>query len=121
MAVLKTISEKELNKEFGKILLEAVDEAFDTLGASIKEALYFHLETTFAIKKETIPENPAKLSDSLERIFGLGAKFVEKMIIDSVYRKTGCKPNPKWHERSFAENLEKIKIDYIKNRSGASK
>jgi hypothetical protein len=116
ITVLKTSSEDELEGEFNKILMEAVDEALGALGASIKEALYFHLETTFAIKKETICENPAKLSDGLERIFGLGAKFIEKMIIDAVCTKTKCTLPQNWQKCKFAENIEKIKINYIKNR-----
>jgi len=30
--------------KFEKLLLEAVDEAFDSLGNSAKQAIYFHLE-----------------------------------------------------------------------------
>jgi hypothetical protein len=49
--VSRTHDEGELEREFNKILLEAIDKALGMLGASIKEALYFHLETTFAVKK----------------------------------------------------------------------
>lgn len=76
--VLKAISKEELEKEFNKVLLETLDEVLDMLGTSVKEALYFHLEKTFAIKKEIICENPDKLSDGLEGIFGQGAKVIEK-------------------------------------------
>ncbi len=113
IAVLKSSCENELDGEFGRILLEAVDTA---LGASIKEALYFHLETTFALKKEAIPANPTKLSDSLERIFGLGAKFIEKIILEAVCTKTKCTLPKNWDKDRFAENIEKIKMNYVQNK-----
>ncbi|MGB9960095.1 MAG: hypothetical protein ACPLKQ_06215 [Candidatus Bathyarchaeales archaeon] len=116
IAVLKSSCENELDAEFCRILLEAVDAALDMLGASIKEALYFHLETTFALKKEAIPANPAKLSDSLERIFGLGAKFIEKIILEAVCTKTKCTLPENWDKDRFAENIEKIKMNYIQNK-----
>jgi hypothetical protein len=116
--VSRTHDEGELEREFNKILLEAIDKALGMLGASIKEALYFHLETTFAVKKEIICKDPEKFSDGLEKIFGLGAKFLENVIINSVCEKTKCKPNPSWQEYSFGENIKKIKMNYIQNKTG---
>lgn len=116
IAVLKSSCENELDEEFCRILLEAVDTALGMLGTSIKEALYFHLETTFALKKEAIPANPAKLSDSLERIFGLGAKFIEKIILEAVCTKTNCTLPKNWEKYRFEENIEQIKMNYIQNK-----
>lgn len=119
--VSRTRDKGELEREFDKILLESVDEALGTLGTSIKEALYFHLETIFAIKKEMICKDPKKFSDGLEKIFGLGAKFLENVIINSVCEKTKFRPNPSWQEHSFEENIAKIKMNYIQNKTGENR
>lgn len=103
----------KLEKEFNRILLEAVDETLDTLGIGVKKALYFHLKTAFSIKKETIYKDPVKFSDGLERIFGPGARFIENMVIESVCNKTRCKLRRGWQKNSFTENIEKIKEKFV--------
>lgn len=105
----------ELEKKFNNILLKAVDEAFETFGASVKKALYFHLERAFSVERETICKNPSEFSDGLERIFGLGAKIIEKLIIENVCNKTGCRLRIDPQKCSFVENLEKIKEKFIGN------
>lgn len=102
---------------FNNVLVEAVDEALNTLGASIKDALYYHLEKTFSVKKDTIYQNPAKFADGLERIFGLGSKFIEKMILDLISDKTGCKISPEWQMKSFTENIQEMKKEFIANKA----
>lgn len=115
--VSKTRDENALEKEFNEILLKALDEALAALGTSIKDALYFHLEVTFGVKKESICRDPKQLSDGLERIFGLGAKFLENLIVDSISNKIGCKPNSNWQECSFEERLLKIKELYVQTKA----
>jgi|YelNatPaOPRAMG01_1025707.scaffolds.fasta_scaffold09885_7 hypothetical protein len=110
------LSEKELEKEFNNLLLEALDDSLSALGASIKEALYFHLEKSFSVKKDTICEDPEKLSDGLAKIFGLGSKFIEKMIIDFIINRTGCKLSPDFQKQSFGESIKQIKRIFIMNR-----
>jgi hypothetical protein len=74
---------------FDKLLLEAVDEGLSSLGESSKQAIYFHLEKTFSIKKQQIPEKIADFAQAIHRIFGLGANFLEILIIKRLYEKIG--------------------------------
>ncbi|MEM1539197.1 MAG: hypothetical protein QXW82_06050 [Candidatus Bathyarchaeia archaeon] len=117
-AVPGTCSRDELEKNFNEILLKALDEALSALGTSIKDALFFHLETAFGIKKETICHDPKRLSDGLEKIFGLGAKFLENLILDYVCNKTGYKISSNPKEFSFEESVLMIKEHYIQTRAG---
>lgn len=103
----------KLEMDFNNMLVEAVDDALNTLGASIKDALFYHLEATFSVKKDTIYQNPAKFADGLERIFGLGSKFIEKMILDLISDKTSCEISPEWQMKSFAENVQEMKKEFI--------
>jgi hypothetical protein len=76
-------------QEFNRLLLEAVDEGLSTLGESSKQAIYFHLEKRFAIKKQEIPEKIKLFAYAIEKIFGLGANFLEILIMRRLYEKLG--------------------------------
>lgn len=71
------------------ILLEAVEEGLSCLGDSPKQAIFFHLETSFEISKENIPTNLTEFSKALEKIFGPGAVYLEKLIAKRLYEKLG--------------------------------
>jgi len=77
------------NRIFEKLLLEAVDEALSSLGASSKQAIYFHLENTFDINKPDIPHKIEEFANAIEKIFGPGAKFLEIQIMKRLYKKVG--------------------------------
>lgn len=84
--------EKHLTQNcFSKILLSAVEESLSLLGESPKQAILFHLENSFNLKKEKIPTNITEFSKALEGIFGPGASYLEKLILRSLYEKLGLK------------------------------
>jgi hypothetical protein len=75
--------------DFNKILLSAVDEGLCLLGDSSKKAILLHLETSFRLKKESIPFNLTEIKKALEDIFGPGAAYLEKIIVKRLYEKLG--------------------------------
>ena len=77
------------SQEFEKLLLEAVDNSLSCLGDSAKISVYFHLEETFKIKKQDIPNNIEAFVNALETIFGRGAKLIEIQIMKQLYEKAG--------------------------------
>lgn len=83
-------------RDFEKVLLEAIDEALSTLGESAKQAIYFHLDRSFNIKKEEIPSRIMAFTQAIENIFGVGANFVEILIMKKLYGKVGEAFN--WNE-----------------------
>jgi hypothetical protein len=78
-------------ENFDYILLSAVEESLSSLGESPKQAILFHLETSFKIKKERIPTNLTEFTKALEGIFGPGASYLEKLIMKRLYEKLGLK------------------------------
>jgi hypothetical protein len=83
-------------RDFEKVLLEAVDEGLSALGESAKHAIYFHLERSFNIKREEIPRRIVAFTKAIESIFGVGANFVEILIMKKLYGKVGGVFN--WNE-----------------------
>jgi len=73
--------------EFSKILLSAVDDGLLSLGSSSKEAILYQLESSYQISRDTIQANLIVFSKALEEILGVGASFVEKLIIKSLHEK----------------------------------
>ncbi|MGB9841414.1 MAG: hypothetical protein ACPLKZ_01685 [Candidatus Bathyarchaeales archaeon] len=76
--------------------MEAIDEALSSLGESVKTAVYFHLEHSFNIKRQEIPNRLADFSEALERIFGPGARRLEVLFMKSIHSK--IKVICKWPE-----------------------
>ena len=94
------------NGEFEKLLVEAIDESLSSLGESPKQAILFHLENSFKIKKQEISNNIAGFDDALKKTFGHGAYFLETLIINKLCEKSYLifkgLPN---EEASFSETL----------------
>jgi hypothetical protein len=95
-------------RNFSKLLLSAVEEGLSSLGDSPKQAIFFHLETSFNVKKEHIPSNLTEFTKALEGIFGFGAPYLEKLIIKHLYEKLGLEfaDEEQWN---FLECVDKVK------------
>jgi hypothetical protein len=76
---------------FNRILLAAVEEGLSSLGDSPKEAIFFHLEVSFKIKKEEIPTNLTEFAKALEEIFGPGASYLQRLIAKRLCEKLDLK------------------------------
>ena len=95
------------NHIFEKLLLEAIDEALSSLGMSTKP-IYFHLEKDFNINEKDIPHKIGEFADTIEEIFGLGARVLEIQIMKRLYQKVGpFKHFPKWN-LTFIEYVEAV-------------
>jgi hypothetical protein len=108
-------------QSFCEILLEAIDKAFSSLGESIGEAMYFHLEKTFGIRRREIPFRIDDFSDALERIFGLGARHLEILIMKNLHDKVKIEYKcdlPKWvvPELTFKEYVRNVKQSFEKQK-----
>lgn len=102
-------------KSFEEILLEAVDEALGSLGESAKQSIYYHLEEKFKIPREEIPKRVEDFAEGLEKIFGVGARFLEILIMKRLYDRIG-KPL-EWDERkefAFVNYIEAAKRSFEK-------
>lgn len=96
---------------FEKLLLEAVDEVFSSLGNSTEHAIYLSLAKTFHIKKQAIPRRIDEFADAIEEIFGLGGKLIEIQIMKRLYEKVGHSLEyfPEQDALVFAEYVEAVR------------
>jgi hypothetical protein len=103
---LRLEESKLTRKVFDKLLLEAVDEALASLGDSAKQAIYFHLEDKFKIARNEIPQRVEDFGDGLEKIFGMGAQFLEILIMKQLHERIGS-------PLEWDENKELVFIEYV--------
>ena len=104
---------------FSKLFLAAVDESLLSLGNSSKQAVFFHLEASFNIKKENIPSNLTGFSKALEGIFGSGASYLEELIAKRLHEKLGVAYEEKM-DPCFPERVVALK-KHATTRGGATR
>jgi hypothetical protein len=97
-------------KDFQKTFLEAVEEGLSTLGDTPKQAILFHLENTFKIKRDEIPKNLTGFQKALENIFGQGATYLERLILKRLYEKLQLEfEEPPENQPNLIDTVENIK------------
>lgn len=102
---------------FYKVLLEAVEEAFSSLGELVEEKIFCTLEKSFGIRRSEIPYRIEDFSDALEKIFGLGAMHLEISVIKRLQKKVATEYKwdaPEWivRELTFREYVNMVKQDF---------
>jgi hypothetical protein len=102
---------------FSKILLAAVEESLSSLGDSSKQAIFYHLESSFKIKKESIPANLTEFTKALEGIFGPGAPYLEKLITQHLYEKLGLSLQEEAHG-DFLECVDSVRKRLAPRKEG---
>ena len=117
------MDKKDHSKKFEEVLQDSIDEALSSLGEAVKASIYFHLEHKFLIRRQDIPFRIKDFSDALERIFGLGAKHLELLIMKSLYEKVNCLyrwEGPGWlvPDLTFKKYVELIRISYNEDKIG---
>ncbi len=106
-----------VKKAFEKLFLEAVDKTLASLGDSARQAIYFHLENKFKIERNQIPESVEDLADGLEKIFGVGAQFLEILIMKNLYERIGQPLEwDKSKELIFTEYVAAARRSFLKER-----
>jgi hypothetical protein len=79
------------NTKFNNAFLRAVDFAFETLGKSCKQALYFHLENSFHVERENVSDKIEDFGEALELIFKDGVIYLKKLVLKKLCEDLGVK------------------------------
>ena len=105
-------------KVFDELLLTAIDEALISLGVSVKQSIYFHMESKFCVPRQDIPDNLNQFQVGLEKIFGAGARFIEILIMKKLHAKIG-QPLEIEKECSleFVEYVSAVEHNFLKQQN----
>jgi hypothetical protein len=101
---------------FYDILLKAIDKSFLSLGEPVKTSIYRYLENS-GIKKLEIPFRINDFQNALEKLFGVGARLIEILIIKNLNEKIKIKYKddlPSWliPDLTFQEYIRNAKVTY---------
>ena len=78
MRIIDSLQDKiSKQRKFDEALGEAIDETLTSMGAPIKNMIYFKLENSFNIQKDKIPKRIDEFTIFLNKTFGLGASLFE--------------------------------------------
>jgi len=94
--------------------MSAIDEALNSLGESIKQSIYFHIENKFKVARNEIPENLEEFQGGLEKIFGTGARFIEILIMKNLHSKIGLPLIIESEQLEFVEYVGAAKEGFLK-------
>jgi hypothetical protein len=75
--------------EFNTLLLQAIDETLNTLGKTVSQSIYRQLKEQYDLNPQDIPAKISEFQEGLEALFGSGARYIEVLIIQNLYVKTG--------------------------------
>ena len=70
-------------------MIDAIDKALSSLGEESKSAIYLHLERVQNLPKSEIPAKIDEFSSAIENLFGVGARFLEIMILRKLHAEVG--------------------------------
>ena len=97
-------------------MLCAIDKTLDSLGKSVRQSIYFHIENKASINRNEIPENLQQFQEGLETIFGTGARFIEILIMKNLHSEIRCPLVMKKNEQlEFIEYVNEAKRSYLGN------
>ena len=107
-------------KAFHRLLLEAVDSTLSSLGDSARQSVYFHLEKKFNITRDEIPGRIEDFDRGLERIFGMGTRFLEVLIMKKLYEEMGSRGKvlrvDQRKEFKFIDYVRAAQLAYLQTR-----
>ena len=101
-------------RDFDKLLLNAIDEALTSLGESVKQSIYFHIENKFCVARNDIPESLQDFQGGLEKIFGTGAQFIEILIMKNLHSRIGLPLKMENEQLEFVKYVDAAKESYLK-------
>ena len=69
------------------VLVEAVQEGLDSISPSCTDSVLFYIREQTSIRADGTSIDPEAFDDCLKKIFGCGAKVIEKKILERLYSK----------------------------------
>jgi len=104
------------NKRFNEAFLKAVDSAFDSLGKSCKQALYFHLKNSFNVGQYDVSEKVEDFDEALSLIFKDGVMYLKRLVLKKLCEDLGVKFEESY-VNDFAGAVSKLKSTVSEDES----
>lgn len=94
---------------FEEMLLETVDITLEQLGLGLRAAIYAHLVKHAGVRREEIPQDPARFDQALHTVFGSGAdSVIQRLIVKGLAAKLRL-PLEELGEAHFVDLLSRLR------------
>ena len=104
-------------KDFDLLLVSSIDEALLSLGEKARQSIYAYLEKNYQLSKGEIPKNLETFQQALEKVFGIGARLIEILIMKNLCAEIGCRLKMETNKQ-----LEFVKyVDAVRKNSTTAK
>jgi hypothetical protein len=101
---------KPLKTQLDMKIMEAVDESLASFGDSVRQVVYFQLQSNYNVPKQEIPTKIEEFAEAIEAIFGIGARLIEMKIIETLYSKAnGFLYVPKNEDLMFKDYVQNLR------------
>jgi hypothetical protein len=78
---------KKGHPNFYVILAEAIHEGLSSIGPLVPSVVFFYLKKNGSIRSDQCIDDPKAFEEGLKKIFGFGAKVIERKILEVLYAK----------------------------------
>lgn len=104
------MGEPELSRPFNSTVLRAVDEGLAVLGESVRISIYYHIERSYGIRREEIPESLETFHQSLKGLLGQGGGIVQALVAKSLYGQLRLefRGRPNWTLAEYVNCAKKL-------------
>ncbi len=89
MPPIVLVIEKQSVNNLDMTILEAVDKSLASFGESVRQVVYYQLDTIYHVRKQDVPCRIEEFANALEEIFGVGARLIEMRILETLYSMSG--------------------------------
>lgn len=111
-------SAMEREARFRQLLLESIDEGIcGVLGEGSRQAVFYHVENRFQVRREKIPEDLENFQNGLAKIFGSGARVLARVIARRLCEKLEI-PFSWRNDYDFKTYVEDCKLRYEEKQRG---
>lgn len=87
--------------------LSSVDDALSVFGDSVKQSIYYYLNTDHNLSKEMIPIKAEVFEDVMKLMFNEGANMILRLIVKNSYFKAGLEPPPETYQLSSLRKISR--------------
>jgi len=78
-----------------EFIVKTIEEGLEALGENVAKVIIHNVETRYSLKRNQIAKKPDLFMKALRDIFGEGSLTIERIIIETMSRKTGIPINGK--------------------------
>jgi hypothetical protein len=99
--------------DFEKLLLDSIDDALLSLGEAAQKSIYLHFEQDFNLNRIEIPKRLDKFQLALEKIFGIGSRYIEIMIMKNLHKKISLTIDSEQNRQlEFIKYVDTVRCEY---------